>query len=314
VPLNRAHRPAIELAEVLGGLLGGGCSVSFSNSGSEANEVAFKIGASVPHAAWRALALEIISRYRAYHGQTFGALAATGKAQRKYRYEPLAPGFLHVMPPDPYRYGGDEAPDAYGRRCAQELEDKIVFEMADTVAAMIMEPIITGGGVLVPPDSYLSAVADACRRHGVLLILDEVICGFGRTGAWFGFEHAGIRPDIVTMAEGITSGYFPLAGTAVRDELFATFPAAGNDRLRHINTFGGHPAGCAVALANLRVLRDENLVEPSAQMGERLLSDLQALRESPLVGEVRGRELLAGVELVSDKATRSLPRTNRRSR
>jgi taurine-pyruvate aminotransferase len=157
-------------------------------------------------------------------------------------------------------------------------------------------------------------VADARRRHGVLLILDEVICGFGRTGAWFGFEHAGIRPDIVTMAEGITSGYFPLAGTAVRDELFATFPAAGNDRLRHINTFGGHPAGCAVALANLRVLRDENLVEPSAQMGERLLSDLQALRESPLVGEVRGRELLAGVELVSDKATRSLPRTNRRSR
>ena len=101
MPLNRAHRPAIELAEVLGGLLGGGCSVSFSNSGSEANEVAFKIGASVPHAAWRALALEIISRYRAYHGQTFGALAATGKAQRKYRYEPLAPGFLHVMPPDP---------------------------------------------------------------------------------------------------------------------------------------------------------------------------------------------------------------------
>ena len=167
-----------------------------------------------------------------------------------------------------------------------------------------MEPIITGGGVLVPPDSYLPAVAEACRRHGVLLILDEVICGFGRTGAWFGHQHAGIDPDIVTMAKGITSGYFPLAATAVREELFAAFPAKGNDRLRHINTFGGHPAGCAVALTNLGVLRDEDLIERSAEMGERMLSDLEVLEDSPLVGDIRGRGLLAGIELVSDKATR----------
>lgn len=304
VPLTRAHLKAVELAEALDGLLGGGRSVFFSNSGSEANEVAFKIARQYHAQRGEPSRWKIISRYRAYHGQTLAALAATGQAQRKYLYEPLAPGFLHVMPPDPYRYGADQDPDEYGRCCAREIEDKIVFELAETVAAVIMEPIITGGGVLVPPDSYLPAVAEACRRHGVLLILDEVICGFGRTGAWFGYQHAGIDPDIVTMAKGITSGYFPLAATAVREELFAAFPAKGNDRLRHLNTFGGHPAGCAVALTNLGVLRDENLIERSAEMGQRMLGELQALRDSPLVGDVRGRGLLAGIELVSDKATR----------
>lgn len=304
VPLTRAHRRAVELAEILDGLLGGGRSVFFSNSGSEANEVAFKIARQYHAQRGEPSRWKIIARYRAYHGQTLGALAATGQAQRKYLYEPLAPGFLHVTPPDPYRYGADEDPEAYGLRCARELEDKIVFELPQTVAAVIMEPIITGGGVLVPPDSYLPAVAEACQRHGVLLILDEVICGFGRTGAWFGYEHAGIRPDIVTMAKGITSGYFPLSATAVREELFAAFPASGNDRLRHINTFGGHPAACAVALANHRVLREENLIERSAQMGERLLEGLQALRELPVVGDVRGRGLLAGIELVCDQTTR----------
>jgi taurine-pyruvate aminotransferase len=304
VPLTRAHRRAVQLSETLDDLLGGGRSVLYSNSGSEANEVAFKVARQYHAQNGQPSRWKVISRYRAYHGQTMAALAATGQAQRKYLYEPLAPGFLHVMPPDPYRCAGDEDPEDYGRRCARELEDKIIFELAETVGAVIMEPIITGGGVLVPPDSYLPEVAEACRRHGVLLILDEVICGFGRTGAWFGHQRAGIRPDIVTMAKGITSGYFPLAATAVSEELFAAFPASGNGRLRHINTFGGHPAGCAAALANLRVLREENLIERSAQMGERMLSELEVLRDSPLVGDVRGRGLLAGIELVADKATR----------
>lgn len=303
-PLSRAHPRAVELAQALSDLLGGGRSVFFSNSGSEANEVAFKIARQYHAQRGEPSRWKIISRYRAYHGQTLGALAATGQAQRKYLYEPLAPGFLHVRPPDPYRYAGEEDPETYGRRCAQELEDKIIFELSETVAAVIMEPIITGGGVLVPPDCYLPAVAEACQRHGVLLIVDEVICGFGRTGAWFGFEHAGIAPDIVTVAKGVTSGYFPLGATAVREEIFAAFPARGNDRLRHLNTFGGHPAGCAVALANLRVLREENLIARAAEVGKQLLDDLQSLRSSPLVGDVRGRGLLAGIELVSDKATR----------
>lgn len=304
VPLTRAHLRAVELAEELDALLDGGRSVFFSNSGSEANEAAFKIARQYHAQRGEPSRWKIIARYRAYHGQTLAALAATGQAQRKYLYEPLTPGFLHVMPPDPYRYAGDEDPEEYGRRCAWELEQKIIFELAETVAAVIMEPIITGGGVLVPPDSYLPAIARACERHGVLLILDEVICGFGRTGRWFGYQHAGVRPDVVTMAKGITSGYFPLAATAVREELFAAFPATGNQRLRHLNTFGGHPAGCAVALANLRVLREEKLIERSAQLGERMLSELDVLRDSPLVGDVRGRGLLAGIELVSDKGSR----------
>ena len=164
---------------------------------------------------------------------------------RRSGYEPLAPGFLHVPPPDPYRDGiADGDLDAYGRRCAAELERTIEFELPETVAAVIMEPIITGGGILIPPDSYLPAVRELCDRHGVLLIVDEVICGFGRVGAWFGHEASGVRPDLVTMAKGITSAYVPLAATVVDDAVFDAFASDQGDagRLRHINTFGGHPA------------------------------------------------------------------------
>ena len=167
-----------------------------------------------------------------------------------------------------------------------------------------MEPIITGGGILIPPDSYLPAVGAACERHGVLLIVDEVICGFGRTGSWFGHDPSGVRPDIVTMAKGITSAYIPLAATVVSEEIFAAFPAAGDDlgRLRHINTFGGHPAGCAVALENIAIMEEEGLVERSAEMGARLLARLrEALHRHPLVGDIRGRGLLIGIELVADR-------------
>jgi taurine-pyruvate aminotransferase len=228
---------------------------------------------------------------------------------RRSGYEPLAPGFLHVAPPDPYRDGISEGDlDAYGRRCAADLERTIEFELPETVAAVIMEPIITGGGILIPPDSYLPAVRELCDRHGVLLILDEVICGFGRVGEWFGHDGSGVRPDIVTMAKGITSAYFPLAATVVDDEIFAAFPSDPADagRLRHINTFGGHPAGCAVALETIAIMEEERLVERSASLGASLLARLQeALGGHPLVGDVRGRGLLIGIELVADRATRA---------
>jgi taurine-pyruvate aminotransferase len=171
-----------------------------------------------------------------------------------------------------------------------------------------MEPIITGGGVLIPPDSYLPAVKAACERHGVLLIVDEVICGFGRTGTWFGHDGSGVRPDIVTMAKGITSAYFPLAATVVSEEIFEAFPADPADagRLRHINTFAGHPAGCAVALETLALMEEERLVVRSAAVGADLLARLQdGLGDHPLVGDVRGRGLLIGIELVADQATRA---------
>ena len=141
---------------------------------------------------------------------------ATGQAQRKYRYEPLSPGFLHVPPPDLYRRPSGVDPETYGRECAREIEDLIRWELPETVAGVIMEPIITGGGIIIPPDNYMPAVKEVCERHGVLLIVDEVICGFGRTGRKFGHQHYGVMPDIVTMAKGITSAYFPLSATAVR--------------------------------------------------------------------------------------------------
>jgi adenosylmethionine-8-amino-7-oxononanoate aminotransferase len=308
-PLTRGHLPAIELSERLADLLGGDRATFYSNSGSEANELAFKLVRQYHQLRGDAQRFKIIARYRAYHGSTLGALSATGQAMRRSGYEPLAPGFLHVPPPDPYRDGiapGDL--EEYGRRCAADLERTIEFELPETVAAVIMEPIITGGGILIPPDSYLPAVKALCERHGVLLIVDEVICGFGRVGEWFGRQASAVRPDLVTMAKGITGAYFPLAATVVADEIFAAFPSdpASAGRLRHINTFAGHPAGCAVALETLAIMEEEALVERSATLGASLLARLQeAIGDDPLVGDVRGRGLLIGIELVADQATRA---------
>jgi taurine-pyruvate aminotransferase len=305
-PLTRSHPPAIELSERLDGLLGGDRACLYANSGSEANEVAFKLARQYHQQRGEPQRFKIIARYRAYHGSTLGALSATGQALRRYAYEPLAPGFLHVAPPDPYRRPPGTDIEEYGLACAADLERTIEFELPETVAAVIMEPIITGGGILIPPDSYLPAVKEACERHGVLLIVDEVICGFGRTGSWFGHDRYGVRPDIVTMAKGITSAYIPLAATVVSDEVFSAFPADGGvERLRHINTFGGHPAGCAVAVKNIDILEDEGMIERSATVGAELLARLQdALGGHPAVGEVRGRGLLIGIEVVADHATR----------
>jgi taurine-pyruvate aminotransferase len=307
-PLTRSHPPAIELSERLDALLGGDRACLYTNSGSEANELAFKVARQYHLQRGEPHRFKVIARYRAYHGSTMGALSATGQALRRYAYEPLVPGFIHVPPPDPFRHPELTDLEAYGRECAAELERTIEFELPQTVAAVVLEPIITGGGILIPPDSYLPAVAEACRRHGVLLIADEVICGFGRTGHWFGHQAAGIRPDIVTMAKGITSAYVPLAATVTTDEVFAAFTSDASDlgRLRHISTFGGHPAGCAVAVENLAIMEEEGLVARSAELGAELLSRLRdALDGHPLVGEVRGRGLLIGIELVADQATRA---------
>ena len=308
-PMMQGHLPAIELAEKLNEWLDDEYVIFYSNSGSEANETAFKIARQYHQQNGDPGRWKFVARYRAYHGNTLGSLAATGHAQRKYRYEPLAPGFLHVSPPDGYRCIYCEGGGECGRECsikyAKEIERVINWELPETVAAVIMEPIITGGGIIVPPEGYVEEVAKVCERTGVLLIMDEVICGFGRTGEKFGHQHYGIRPDIVTMAKGITSSYFPLSATAVKRTLFEKFE--GTDvygRLRHVNTFGGHPAGCAVAVRNLRIFEEEGLVGRSAAMGEKLRAGLSSLGDHPHVGQVRGKGLLLGIELVEDRESR----------
>jgi taurine-pyruvate aminotransferase len=304
-PLTQSHVPAIRLAEKLNELLEDEYVIFFSNSGSEANETAFKIARQYHQQKGDYYRYKIVSRYRAYHGNSMGALAATGQAQRKYKYEPLASGFVHVAPPDSYR---DETnvSDPSKLSSVQEIDRVMTWELSETIAAMIMEPIITGGGVLIPPEGYMKAAKEVCEKHGALLIVDEVICGFGRTGKPFGFMNDGVKPDIITMAKGITSAYLPLSATAVKKEIYEAFKGDGEyDFFRHVNTFGGSPAACALAIKNIQIMEEEKLFDRSKDLGEKTLTELQnLLQDHPYVGDVRGKGLLIGIELVQDKQTK----------
>ena len=217
----------------------------------------------------------------------------------------LIQGFLHVSPPDNYRKPDSITEEDYNLQRAEELENTIIWEQKETIAAVIMEPVITGGGVLIPHPIYVEKVQEICHRHGVLLIIDEVICGFGRTGKKFGHQHFGIKPDIVTMAKGLTSAYLPLSITAVREDIYETFKN-GDDtsHFRHVNTFGGNPAACALALKNIEIMEHENLYERSAESGDKLLQGLDDLKNHPFVGDLRGIGMIVGIELVEDKTTK----------
>ncbi|MBW2287226.1 MAG: aminotransferase class III-fold pyridoxal phosphate-dependent enzyme [Deltaproteobacteria bacterium] len=297
VPMTLSHEPAIRLASKLVEMLGYPGRVYFSNSGSEANEAAFKIARQYQAQIGKAGRFKIVARNRGYHGATMGALSATGQAERRFGYEPLVPGFVFTEAPDPYREVGD---------CEDALEKTILREGPDTVAAFIMEPIIAGGGVLVPPDDYLPGVREICDRYGVLLILDEVVTGFGRTGRMFGHQHWGVTPDLMTLAKGIASGYMPLAATVAKSKVFDAFQGATGDlrHFRHINTYGGHPVATAVALRNIEIIEREGLVARAAEMGRALMAKLQHLARHPNVGDIRGKGLLIGIELVADGESR----------
>lgn len=304
-PLTQSHVPAIELSKKVSEWLGEEYRVFFSNSGSEANEVAFKVARQFHSHQGQPNRYKFISRYRAYHGNSMGSLAATGQSIRKITYEPLAPGFLHVPPPYCYRCSFGKSYGSCNLECAQVFDEVINWESAETIAAVIMEPVITGGGVIVPPPEYLPKIREICDKYGVLLHIDEVICGFGRSGRKFGHHNFGIRPDIVTMAKGITSSYLPLSATAVRAEIADRFNEPGvNRHLRHINTFGGHPASCAVALRNMELMENENLVEKAEQLGWELRQKLAVIGEHPNVGDIRSFGFLAGIEMVEDRATK----------
>lgn len=304
-PLTQSHMPAILLAEKLNEWLEGDYVIFFSNSGSEANEAAFKMVRQYQQQIGQHYRYKFISRYRGYHGSSLGALSATGQAQRKFKYEPLSSGFLHVSPPDSYRRPEGQSVEAFNLQCAQSLEDTIIWEGVESIAGVIMEPAITGGGVIVPHAIYMERVQEICSTYGVILIVDEVICGFGRSGKKFGHQNFNMKPDIVTMAKGLTSGYLPLSATAVRKDIYDAFKDEGEySHFRHVNTFGGNPAACALALRNLEIIEQDNLVERSRILGERLNDELMELLDHPLVGDIRSFGLILGVELVTDKRTK----------
>ncbi len=297
VPLTFSHEPATRLAAKLLELLGFEGRVYFSNSGSEANEAAIKIARQYHLQTGAAPGrTKIIARNRGYHGNTLGALSATGQQERRQGYEPLLPGFVFVDAPDPYRGPAD---------AAAALEEAIVREGPESVAAFLMEPVIAGGGVLIPDDAYLPRVREICDRHGVLLILDEVVSGFGRTGEMFAHQHWGVEPDVITLAKGIASGYLPLAATVVKQHVFDAFAADGElAHFRHVNTYGGHPVATAVGLRNIEIIERENLVARARETGAALRARLKTLLDHPNVGDVRGLGLLIGIELVEDRKTR----------
>lgn len=306
-PLTLSHVPAIELSAKISELLGGSYTTFFSNSGSEANETAFKIARQYHAQNGNPGKYKFISRYRAYHGSTMGAMSATAQANRRVKYDPVAPGFLHVPPPYNYRNPfGENVPDC-DRLAADYIDTVINWEGPETVAAVIMEPFISGGGVIIPSQEYLARVAEICQKHDVLLIIDEVVSGFGRTGKMFGFMHStGVQPDIITMAKGLTSGYLPLGATAVSSRIYEKFKENGGmNHLRHVSTYGGHPASCAVALKNIEIIENEGIVERVDQLSKSILSEFHELISLEKVGDVRGVGFLYGIELVEDKESKT---------
>ena len=301
-----SNEPAIKLADRLSGLVYPSINTFFFTSGgAEASETSFKTARFY----WKALGkpdkIKVISRRRAYHGLTLAAMSATGLQAFWPMFEPRTPGFLHIDAPDPYRFVNNDSSISVGVAAANQLEEAILREGADTVAAFIAEPVQGAGGVIVPPADYFPRVREICSKHGVLLIADEVITGFGRTGRWFGLEHYGIEPDIMQFAKGITSGYVPLGGIGVSDEVRGVIDGVPpGKRWMHAYTYSGHPTCCAVALANIDVLERERLVERAAAAGDRLLRGLRTLEPVDGIGNVRGLGLMAAVEVVRDKTTK----------
>jgi taurine-pyruvate aminotransferase len=281
--------------------------VYYSNSGSEANEKVFKMVRQIAHRKHDGRKYKILYRERDYHGTTISTLSAGGQPQRAAQYGPMTPGFVEVPHCLEYRnqYGASEN---YGDVAADAIEQVILREGPDTVGAICLEPITAGGGVITPPKGYWERVQEICRRYDILIHIDEVVCGVGRTGEWFGYQHYDIKPDFVTMAKGVASGYAAISCTVTTEAIFDLFKDDANDPLsyfRDISTFGGCAAGPAAALENVRIIEDEDLLDNTNVMGDRLMSNLHSLMEKhKVIGDVRGKGLFCGAELVVDRATK----------
>jgi len=307
--VGSSNIPAIQLAARLAGFAYPTLNTTFFTSGgAESNESAFK---TVRH-YWKRKGkpdkVKVISRANAYHGITLAAMSATGLSAYWPMFEPRVPNFLHIPPPYAYRFTSEiKAGETIGLAAARLLEEAILREGRDTVGAFIAEPVQGAGGVIVPPDDYFPRIREICDAYEVLFIADEVITGFGRTGEWFGLNRWGVQPDIMSFAKGITSGYLPLGGIQISDEIRDVIMSApANERWMHAYTYSGHPTCCAVALANLDILANEGMVDNARIMGKRLLDGLHALSEEfETIGNVRGQGMMCAIEFVADRETKA---------
>lgn len=299
-----SHPPATELASLLSEVTPAGMNhVFFTNSGSEANDTIIRMARHY----WASLGQPdrnvIISRKNAYHGSTMGAASLGGMAPMHAQGGLPIPNIEHID--QPHWFGSDKtlSPNEFGVAMARKLAEKIEELGPERVAAFIGEPVQGAGGVIVPPPTYWPEIQKICKQYGILLVADEVICGFGRLGTWFGSDYFGIKPDLMPIAKGLSSGYLPIGGVVIRDEVANTLIQRGGE-FQHGFTYSGHPVACAVAAANVRLLRDEGIVEHvRTTAAPHFQQKLKALESHPLVAETRGAGLLAGIALdLGDKA------------
>ena len=309
---NTTTMPSIDLAELLCRLTAqeGMKRVFYSSGGSEAVEAAIKLARQFWRLSQRPERTKFISLQLAYHGVTLGALSLNGKTAYREQYEPLLPGFSQVETPYLYRNPFTSDPLELGRICADLLEREIVYQGPNSVAAFIAEPIQGAGGVIVPPPNFWPLVREICDRHGVLMISDEVVTGFGRSGSMFGCRAHGVKPDIMVFAKGINSGYVPLGATMINARVAAAFDSDDDNEFTprafmHGNTYAGHPLACAAALASLRIVEQENLPGNAGEVGRYFLDRLTEMAPRHRnIGDVRGKGLMIGIELVADKETK----------
>lgn len=282
--------------------------VYYCNSGSEANEKGFKMVRQIAHKRYGGKKHKILYRDRDYHGTTIACLSAGGQDERNAQYGPYTPGFVRVPHCLEYRAQWDVTGEAYGKRAADAIEEVILAEGADTIGALCLEPVTAGGGVITPPEGYWERVQEICKKYDILLHIDEVVCGVGRTGTWFGYQNYGIKPDLVTMAKGVASGYAAIACLVTTEEVFDMFKDDASDPMnyfRDISTFGGCTAGPAAAIENMRIIEDEGLLDNTIAMGAHMVENLNALAEKhAVIGDVRGKGLFCGAELVADRQTK----------
>jgi taurine-pyruvate aminotransferase len=301
--------PGALFSEKLISKMPGMSRVYYTNSGSEANEKAFKMVRQIAHKRYGGKKHKILFRDRDYHGTTIGCLSAGGQNERNAQYGPFTPGFVRVPHCLEYRAADQGAPtENYGEWAADQIEAVILREGPDTVGALCLEPVTAGGGVIPPPQGYWERVQEICRKYDILLHIDEVVCGLGRTGTWFGYQQFGVQPDMVTMAKGVASGYAAIACLVTTEDVFSMFKDDHEDPMnyfRDISTFGGCTAGPAAAMENMRIIEDEGLLENTTAMGDYMTDQLHGLADRhAVIGDVRGKGLFLGAELVEDRETR----------